>query len=175
MSLIKSRVAAYATVFVSLQGAVKIFGDDRFKKFEEDFAEHVVCRPLNLPTHTPGLPRSAATETRAFRYGKIGALDVFATAAATILLYAGSRFFAKKNEHWHVPPDGTPEYPPQIGGPADPAEAVALEATLPRTLFTDRIRPRTREPVSSLAPQSHSDSVAGRKRQARDPSPGLPA
>ena len=37
-------------------------------------------------------------DTRTFGYGKIAALDVFATAASATLLYIGGHFFARKQE-----------------------------------------------------------------------------
>jgi len=98
-SLIASRIAAYAAVLASFEGALAIWGGDRFKKFEADFAKHIVCNPLGWATHMEVMEngQKILQETKAFRYGKIAALDVFATAAATILLYVGTHMFTKKN------------------------------------------------------------------------------
>lgn len=102
-SLIKSRVAAYAAVWLSFQGAVSMFGAKRFGEFEEGFAKKIVCEPLGKPTHING------QETKLFRYGKIAALDSFATVAAATLLYIGSRFFVRGNEEKiDNHPDGAP-------------------------------------------------------------------
>lgn len=43
----------------------------------------------------------AKHETRAFAYGKLAAIDAFATAAAVSLLYMGTRIFGKKHEDGH--------------------------------------------------------------------------
>ncbi|NBO20016.1 MAG: hypothetical protein EBV03_12505, partial [Proteobacteria bacterium] len=128
-SLILARVAAYTAVFVSLQGAVAALGGKKFQKFEEKFAEHVVCKPLGYATHTPGMAKTVANETKAFRYGKIGALDVFATGAATILLYLGSRMFARKNEAWKATHAGTSEHTPAPAGAPAAAEPAATPET----------------------------------------------
>ncbi len=168
-SLIAGRVAAYTAVFVSLQGAVAIWGGDKFQKFEEKFAEQV-CKVIKKPTHTPGLAKTVANETKAFRYGKIGALDVFATAAATILLYSGSRFFAKKNEPWHAKHTAAPETPEQ------PAPQTALEsAIVPEKRFTDTIQPKTQIVSASAREATYADTVATQKAHAHDKSPALPA
>lgn len=92
-SIIKARLAAWAAVFSGFKLAGMTIGNEKFAAFEESFAKHIVCKPFGKATHIAG------EETKMFRIGKIAALDVFATAAASILLYAGSRFFAhhKKN------------------------------------------------------------------------------
>ncbi len=171
MSLIKSRVAAYTAVFVSLQGAVKIFGHKKFSEFEEKFAEHIVCKPLGKPTHTPGMAKIAANETKAFRYGKIGALDVFATAAATVLLYAGSRFFAKENEHWRAPHA-------EADLKAAKTEASPPPIALPEQQdrrFTDTIQPKSREKVAFSREKTYADAVSSQKTAPQAKLPGLTA
>ncbi|MDX1974230.1 MAG: hypothetical protein SFT92_00995 [Rickettsiales bacterium] len=88
-SLIKARLVAWGAVFASFKGVAKLIGGDKLTAFEEKFAKHVVCDPLGKATHIAG------AETKLYRYGKIAALDVFATVAASTLLYMGSRLFAK--------------------------------------------------------------------------------
>ncbi len=105
-SLMKSRAVAWLAVFSSLRGTVGMVGEKKFDQFESAFAEHMVCRPLGKPTHVGGV------ETTLFKYGRIAAIDVFATAAATVLLYLGSRFFAERDAA------SSPAAPPHPG-PSD--------------------------------------------------------
>lgn len=91
-SLIKGRILAWLTVYTALQGTVTFAGADKLAAIENGFAKNVVCKMLGRPTHVGG------RETKTFRYGKLAALDIFATAAAATLLYIGSRFFAKSDK-----------------------------------------------------------------------------
>lgn len=106
-SIIKARVMAWLVVFTSLKGAAHVIGGDKFAAFEDAFAKNIVCKPLGAQTHING------KETKPFRYGKIAAIDTFATTAATILLFIGSRMFA----HWErkeepQPAETAPVHPP---------------------------------------------------------------
>jgi hypothetical protein len=92
-SLIKGRVLAWVAVFAGFKTAVELLGKERFENYENAFAENIVCKPLGKPTHIG--EKIFKNETKAFRYGKIAALDIYATIAATSLLYLGSRLFAK--------------------------------------------------------------------------------
>ncbi len=96
-SLLKSRAKAWAMVFASFRGVGALIGAEKFAQFEKDFSKNVVCQPLGKATHING------QETKLFKYGRIAALDVFATMAATVLLYIGSRIFAKNGDHTHEP------------------------------------------------------------------------
>lgn len=89
-SIIKARAVAWLTVFSSFKIAGMTLGD-KLGHFEEAVGKKT-CAMLGKPTHIAG------QETKAFRYGKIAALDVFATTAASILLFVGTRFFAKKKK-----------------------------------------------------------------------------
>lgn len=108
ISLIKGRLLAWATVLVSIKVAIAAFGRDGFERFEEKFSKNAICKPISMLkgkpveelTHTGKMVVNdvgelVKEETKLFRYGKIASLDVFATTAATIILYLGSRFFAK--------------------------------------------------------------------------------
>jgi hypothetical protein len=177
-SLIKSRIAAWLAVFAGFRGAASIFGGEKFAQFETKFAESVICKPLGRPTHING------QETKLFRYGKIAALDLFATAAAASLLYLGSRFFAKRNPHWHAHmqvPEGTSatehsqqdkdKVPPEKTG----ADAAAPETAQPGRLFTDSIQPQAKETRNKPRVESFAETVAGQKTAAPDIAPGLNA
>lgn len=166
LSLIKSRIAAYTAVFVSLQGAVAIFGGDKFNKFEENFAEHVICKPLGKPTHTPNLTKTVENETKAFRYGKIAALDVFATAAATILLYTSSRFFARKNEHWKAP-HAELDAKANATPPVDTPPSIPEKEEVNSRVFTATIQPKPRDKLAPRQLASYTDTVNTKKTQQK--------
>ncbi len=89
-SIVKARIVSWGVVFIGLKATEGIIGKDKFTQFENKFSEHLVCKPLGIATHING------ERTKAFKYGKIAAFDVFATAASCALLYIGSRFFARK-------------------------------------------------------------------------------
>ena len=86
----------------SFSAVALLFGKNTFSAFKDKFATHIVCKPLGKPTHFPGMAKTVENETRLFRYGRIAAIDVFATAAASTILYIGSHFFAKNNPRWHT-------------------------------------------------------------------------
>ena len=96
-SIIKARLVAWGVVFSSLTAAVHVLGEKKIADFENGFAKNIVCKPLGKPTHIGG------KESFHFKVGKISALDVFATAAATALFYVGSRFFAHVNKNKAAP------------------------------------------------------------------------
>jgi hypothetical protein len=137
-SLLKARLAAWTAVFVSFRGIGALIGDEKFAQFEESFAKNVVCKPLNRPTHING------QETKLFRYGRITSLDVFATIAATALLYTGSRFFADKSDV--EPVCDKKESAPENVLPANPAafkEPIRQEAS-----FVDKLNIEKEQPLS---------------------------
>lgn len=90
-SLLMGRISAWTAVFASFAATAKLFPQTR-QAFEHEYAKNLLCKPFGHPTHIDGV------ETKAYRIGKIAALDTFATAAATILLYMSSRFFARRRE-----------------------------------------------------------------------------
>lgn len=113
-SLIKGRLLAWAAVFSSLQAIKWVGYGEALGKFEHRVAEKSMKlfkkQSYTLPAEDVTALKALGTkealetlehaETKAYKYGKLAALDVFATAAATMLLYVGSRFFAK-----HRPPE----------------------------------------------------------------------
>lgn len=87
-SMIKARVVAWLTVYTTMQGSVSLFGADKLAAIEHGVGS-TVCNIVRKPTHIAG------KETVLYRYGKLGALDLLATAASATLLYVGSRVFAR--------------------------------------------------------------------------------
>ena len=119
LGLAGSRILAWTMVFTGFMAAMFTFPLS-FATFESEFGQRF-CQLMRKPTHTDpkveALPlakkiakaeKYAASETKTFRFGRIGALDIFATAAATSLLYAVSRVFAEKSSdsypHRGLPP-----------------------------------------------------------------------
>jgi hypothetical protein len=112
-SLIKGRLVAWCAVFSGFKGAElisKAMGKgDALQQFEQRFGEKV-CKVLDTPMHDKAIMETARAEgkslenawklaeTKTYRYGKLGALDIFATTAATSILYVTSRIFAKRRE-----------------------------------------------------------------------------
>ena len=91
-SLIKARLVAWGVVFSSfklVQYGTKAIGKPEALGTFEDWFANKACGLLKLEKGTAEAP------SRAFRYGRIAALDLFATAASATLLYVGSRFFAR--------------------------------------------------------------------------------
>jgi hypothetical protein len=114
-SLIKSRLMAWGTIFLSIETVARTFGKDAFEGFQNKFSKHIVCDPLKFDTHT--MQKNAEgvlekVETKAFRYGKIAAVDIFATTAAAVIFYVASRFFAKKKQHKQEADTVAPAAPP---------------------------------------------------------------
>lgn len=154
-SLIKSRALAWLATFVGFRTAGSILGQERFERFEKGFARRV-CDFIKKPTHINGV------ESVHFRYARIGAIDIFATAAATTVLYLGSRFFAKNNEHWNpkaIPP-ATPE--------AAPAQAPLAEEK-PEKRYTTTIQPKTAALATPKLQNGYGESVSTQKLENAGP------
>jgi hypothetical protein len=96
-SLIKGRLTAFAAVFVGLSGMISIIGKERVSTFENAMGR-AAAGFMNQPTHIETMVNGALQKepTKSFRYGKLIAIDIFATTATASLLYIASRFFAKK-------------------------------------------------------------------------------
>ncbi len=121
-SILKGRLVAWCAVFsgFKLMGALSkwLRNPAALGNFETIVGEEVCKRLGDKPTHNVAAMEKAiaeetkkngaaltkeamneikvAHETKMFSYGKLGALDVFATAAATSILYVTSRIFAKQ-------------------------------------------------------------------------------
>ena len=87
-SLLKGRAVSWGVVFGALKGMQFTGLLDGLDKFKSGFASFV-CDKLKLAKGTVEAP------SKAFKYGELAALDIFATAAAASLTYVVSRFFAK--------------------------------------------------------------------------------
>lgn len=158
-SLIKSRIVAWLSVFTGFRVAGSIFGADKFAAFEESFAKNVVCKPLGKPTHIRGV------ETPHFRYGKIAALDVFATAAATAILYTGSRFFAKRNEHWHAENTNTTAASvPTAAASQAPAVQPSTAESERGISFTERLPAPSSKPAIKPRDTDYRDTIGAEKQ-----------
>jgi hypothetical protein len=98
-SLIQGRLLAWGVVFASLTAATsKRFGIPKtFTLFQEEVAEKIYRITQSIKGNpTPAL--GDITKTTSYKVGHLAAVDVFATAAAAILLYVGGHFFARKHE-----------------------------------------------------------------------------
>lgn len=93
-SLLKARLTAWGTVFAAIFTASSLFPKS-FSTFENEFAERV-CKLIGKPEKI--LVDGKHVPSRAFLFGKISALDVFATAAAATLLYVAGHTFARRRE-----------------------------------------------------------------------------
>lgn len=154
LSLGKSRVVAWLSVFTGFRATAAVIGPEKFGKFEESFAARL-CETIGKPTHVLG------KETPHFRYGKIAALDVFATIASSIILYTGSRFFAKANIHWDTDPNNpSPKNTAPEAAPAQPS-------ALPEKRYTDTIQPKTRDLTQAPA-KNYTDTAASQKHQKQN-------
>lgn len=87
-SVLKGRLLAWTAVFVGFTGASKII-PGQMQAFENKVGE-MTCKIFKQPV---------IAESKAYRYGQIGALDAFATITAATLLYTGSHFFAQRRQH----------------------------------------------------------------------------
>jgi len=167
-SLLKGRVVAWLAVFSGFKlfgyGAKAAGHPEALQNFETKFGEGAM-KLLGKPTHDfAALEKETASivaagenvaeklakatakhETKAFRFAKIGALDVFATTAATSILYVTSRIFAKRRAE-HRSDMGQPlAFAPNQGVAADalPAEAsVPMNPSAPAlTVSGEKIHP----------------------------------
>ena len=93
-SLIKSRIVAWLAVFAAFKGAGMAFSQTM--QSSENETGKLLCKLTGKPATR--LVKGIEQETKTFIFGKIGALDVFATIGSAILLYLGGHFFARKQE-----------------------------------------------------------------------------
>lgn len=111
MALVGGRILAWCTVFTGFVSMSRVFPKS-FDTFENEFGTRL-CQLFKKPTHVLG------EETRAFRFGKMAALDVFATAAATTLLYIGSHMLTNNKA---AKAKRTLSDAPALSTPTQPAE-----------------------------------------------------
>jgi len=99
-SLVQSRLMAFGAVFATLKGAEAVI--PKTLNTLEDEVGTQMCKLLEKPVARMGPViengklTTGMVPTKTYAFGKIGALDVFATAAAATLLYVGGHFFARK-------------------------------------------------------------------------------
>ena len=110
-TLLKGRVVAWLAVFSGFTGfaaASKALGHEHaLDNFKTWFGKNT-CKLIGKETHDPAVLAELkvagktaeealkGAETKAYHYAKLGALDIFATTAATSILYVTSRVFAKR-------------------------------------------------------------------------------
>jgi len=146
-SLLKARIImAWTPVFLSFRAATMLLGKEKFQHFEHWFSESLICKPLGKATHIAGV------ETKAFRYGKIAALDAFATAAAATLLYIGSNIFAKQEKDEELAHTKLPETPKEV-----------LPEAVPRK-YTNTIKPCAPCALAKPKAASISEQLAEQRR-----------
>lgn len=128
-SLAEGRALAWGAVFVPLLTAYLTF-EKTYTTFVDEFAQKVYRVAEKFNWNKPGIPMA---NSKAYRFGTLGAIDVFATAAAATLLYIGGHFFARKQEERHMRKelrtegvlrdgDGVSAGEPQLGTAMDKAE-----------------------------------------------------
>ena len=93
-SLIKSRAVAWLSVFAAFKGIGMAFSQT-MQSFETETGK-LLCKLTGRPATR--IVQGIEQETKTFIFGKIGALDVFATIGSAMLLYLGGHFFARKQE-----------------------------------------------------------------------------
>lgn len=169
MSLIKSRLVAWGAVFTGFRlGAIAV-GGEKLQSFEKMFGR-AACKVLNKPTHM------GVVETPHFRYGKIAALDVFATAAASMLLYVGSRFFAKSNPHWHVDNVEGQSSNTETNKQAETIVSVEpAHAQSQSTHFRDAVSQPAKSSIRPKAQQGYQQAISTQRQSDENPTPMLSA
>lgn len=90
-SLLHGRAVAFASVFALMVGTDQIFGD-QYKAYSKNVGNFFSKNFSHLFTKVKD-PKAAA-----YNFGEIAALDMFATAASTALLYLSSHRAANKRE-----------------------------------------------------------------------------
>jgi hypothetical protein len=96
LSLIQGRALAWCTVFGALVAAQSAF-PKTFRTYCKEVGE-ITHKAVQGMKRQAALTGKAMKETTSYRIGTIAALDIFATAAAVVLLYIGGHFFARKQE-----------------------------------------------------------------------------
>jgi len=143
--VIKGRLVAWGIVFTSFVSAMLLVGkstknkDYHFNNFEEWFAHKFA-----------GLTKGGKELTR-YHFGKILALDIYATTAAILIWNVISELSAKMRQK--KPVEKVPETPPAVEFPP------TLTQESPEHNYTETIQPRKRPSAKAPAP-SHADKIA---------------
>jgi hypothetical protein len=93
-SLVKGRLLGWLAAFSVIKGAMKLY-PTTLESFENETG-NLLCKLMKKPTER--LVGAEMHSTKTFMFGKIGALDFFATVASASLLYIGGHFFARKQQ-----------------------------------------------------------------------------
>lgn len=152
-SILKGRAVAWCAVFAGFKGAeaiAKQAGNPAALGQFEDWFSKGVNRALGKDTHDAAklaaleakhgraaltAAEKATAETISYRYGKLAALDVFATVAASSILYVTSRIFAKQHAAKEAAKQAVPTVPAQVAVSEAPVPSVAKDA--PETTIAD--------------------------------------
>lgn len=171
--IVKGRMAGFAIVFSSFTLIDQILNKSKkTNQWRFDWYQEVVGRwmggltkkgremGIGLPKKT-GIPlhqplAGAAAENGMYRFGKIVALDIYATSAAILIWNWVSRALAKGRKHTGK---NTPE---EAAGAASPTPETAMNASQ-APQFTDAIRPRdarTEMAAKAKGEGSYTDMIA---------------
>ncbi len=157
--IVKGRLASWGIVFTSfvsaalLMGKSKKNGDYHFNNFEEGFGRKLAGftkagKEVAVIPITQKLPEHLA-KNKTYRFGKILALDIFATTAAIMIWSVFSELSAKKRqkaEHKTVPEIS----PSAITEPAQDNSVVQESRDMQ---FTNIIKPRAQSHAGTLVTQ----------------------
>jgi len=162
--VIKGRLAAWAIVFTSFVSATLLIGkstknnDYHFNNFEEWFARKFAGltkggKELAKISALQKLPEHLK-ENKSYRFGKILALDIYATTAAIIIWNVISELSAKIRQKEKK------EVPHETPAPALPE---TLTQEIPERQFTDTVQPRER--IATKTPAlSQADKLATQRQ-----------
>ncbi len=177
-SLIKSRLVAWGITFGSFTAAGMAFGK-KFEEYGDKFAKKM-CDIMKKPTHLidPKVLKTITDakkleklESKAFRYGKLGAVDVYATAASATILYVASRFFAEPDKDFPCDPkDGhgnslsVKERPvlaaPESTEPIVDAAVSRVSSVEPRTVLSRAAAPKASHADAALCSKQAESTLA---------------
>lgn len=116
-SLVKGRLVAWGVVFAGMVGLQSIIGAEKFEAFSNNTGTQL-AKAFKVP--------AAGRESHwIFRYGKLAALDAFATLFSSALLYTSSKFFAQRREEHQEYLTRHPERARRAAAYGDKAEAAA--------------------------------------------------
>lgn len=175
--VIKGRLLAWGTVFTSMTGAYVLFGKDkelgkyRLDVYEEAFGRKyagMVDKASKAIAETPIKQQLSEVQkaNKHYRFGKVLALDIFATTAAILIWNSYSRFSAKKRTLKEQIIDDHDD-PLQFKLPRlDDAPAVITEPEKPAAKHSEKHKP-------AAAKNGYADMVASQSAAAAEASPGL--